>query len=113
MASQHTEHIMTSPHYPQSNGSKESNVKTVKEALTKCQTTKQDRSTFLFHLRSNLIGPYTSSAQEILHNRTGEKSGQPLTHIDMEKVRNFLIEGKALQKEHYDRRHRTRDLPPL
>ena len=66
----------------------------------------------MYCLRSNPIGPHMPSPWEILHNRMDERPGEPSTSVE-EDVWNFLIDKKQTQKEQYDERHRTNDLPAL
>ena len=100
-------HITSSPMYPQSNGFIERYVKKMKEWLIKSKQQNYTIPQVLEVVRNLPIGRNQPTPCEILHNRVTGRPGQPAHPIDMEAVRNYLIESKILQKQQYDRRHRT------
>ena len=53
------------------------------------------------------------SLQEILHNKTIQQPGRPSQHIDLEKVRNFLISRRKPQGAQFNKAHRVQTLPEL
>ena len=53
------------------------------------------------------------SPWEILHNRTFQCPGKPSTPVSMERVCNYLLSKKQVQKTHLDQAHGARELPEL
>ena len=102
-------HLTSSPLYPQSNGFIERQVRSIKSHLQKGKADNKTVDDILNSVRKIPIGKEMPSSREILMNRTVGRPGKPAQPIDMENVRNFLIEAKAIQKNQYDRRHRVKD----
>ena len=113
MTTQRVEHIISSPHYPKSNGFIERQVKTMKTALATATTSGKTLDDVLLSLRSSPISPNLPSPREILHNCTEEHPGQPSHPVDCEQVRNYLLDKKTTQKEYHDKSHNARPLSEL
>ena len=108
MRNQRVEHITSSPHYPQSNGFIERQVKTMKTSLATAITSGKTLDDVLLSLKSTQISPNLPSPREILHNLTEECPGQPSHPVDCEQVRNYLLDKKATQKEYHDKSHNAK-----
>ena len=63
-------HHTSSPHFPQSNGFIERQVRTIKTALNTALPAKKPLEAVLLDLKSMLKGPNMPAPREILHNRT-------------------------------------------
>ena len=113
MSNQRAEHIISSPHYPKSNGFIMRQVKTVKTSLATTTTSGKTLDDVLLSLRSTPIGPSLPSPRAILHNHTEESPGQPSYPVDCEQVRKYLLDKKATQKEYRDKSHNAKPLSEL
>ena len=109
----HIEHVISSMHYPKSNGFIESQVKMIKTALTTTQAARTPLNTLLLNLQLTPISPHMPFPREILHNRTITHPGQPSTPVNLEAVWDYLISKKSAQKHNYNEAHSIQDLPEL
>ena len=107
LTSLNIEHITSSPLYPNSNGFIERQIKTLKTSLTTTKPAGTSNDHVLQTLHFTPIGPNLPSPHEILLNHTNYRPGMPLTPVDLEQVRDYLMTKKAQQKDHYDKRHRA------
>ena len=112
MLNHRVDHITTSPHYPNSNGFTERQVKTRKTSLATATASGKTSNDLLLCIRSTPIGPNLPSPREILHICTEECPGQPSHPVNYEQVRNYLIDKKEVQKK-YDQSHNVKPLPEL
>ena len=113
MSNQRVEYITSSLHYPKSNGFIKRQVKTMKASLAMATTSGKTLDAVLLGLRSTPFRPNLPSPRENLHNHTEECPGHPLHLVDYEKVRNYLLDRKATQKEYHDKNHNAIPLPEL
>ena len=108
-------HITTSPHYPQANGLAERTVKMVKSLLENSS----DPYKALLSYRATPMPWCALSPAELLMGRrirtdipqVKESYVPEWPHIT--NFRRLDERYKQSQKEHYDKRHRVRTLPPL
>ena len=107
------EHITSSPLYPKSYRFIERQIKTLKTSLTTTKPTCTSINHVLQTLHSTPIGPNLPSPHEILLNHTNYRTGKPLTPVDLEQIRDYLITKKSQQKVHYDKRHGAQQLDDL
>lgn len=108
-------HITSSPLYPQSNGQAERTVKTIKKLLR----LSEDPEMALLTYRSTPFPWCGLSPAELLMGRR-LRSNIPLQTSQLVPTWNYLDKFKKdnrhfkeMQKEHFDRRHRTKELPEL
>ena len=59
------------------------------------------------------MGPNPPSPHKILLNHTDSRPGQLSTPIDLEQVKDYLINKRSVQKHYFNKRHNTRPLPDL
>jgi len=103
----------TSPNHPNSNGKAEKGVQIVKRMLAKCYESKEDPMLALLNYRSTPLSCGKSPAELLMNRQLRNRLPQVFpgsTGVDkgiLEKLR----EGKANQKQYYDRN--TRCLVPL
>ena len=109
------EHIMSSPRFPQSNGQAERAVQTVKNLLKKAE----DPYLALLSYRATPL-PWCgfSPAQLCMGRRIRTSIPQVTEQLVpqwdyLEKFTEKNEGFKAKQKQHFDRRHRTRDIPDI
>ena len=107
------QHVTSSPHYPRSNGFIESQVKSVKAALRKAQTTHSDPDMALLCLRTTPIDHKLPSPAELLLGRAIQDNLPRKIPRDAlnEVVTPRLEERQELQKFYHDRS--ARQLPAL
>ena len=98
LLNQRVDHIISSPHYPKSNGFIERQVKTIKASLAMATASGKTLDNILLSIRSMPIGSKLPSPREILHNCTEECPGQPSHPINYEQIRNYLLDTKAAQR---------------
>ena len=87
----HRNHITSSPHFPQSSGFIDYQVRTIKTALSMTQDASKSLKDLLLDMQSTPIGPNMPSSHEILHNRTFQCPSKLSTPVNMEHVWNFLL----------------------
>ncbi|XP_031549328.1 uncharacterized protein K02A2.6-like [Actinia tenebrosa] len=107
------EHITSSPHYPQSNGFIENQVKTVKAVLHKTARTNEDPYMALLCLRSTPIDSKLPSPSELLLGRKLQDNlPRSITrNQNNEEIIERLKKRQELQKHYYDRN--TKTIPDL
>ena len=103
-------HTTSSPHYPQSNGSVERMVQTVKNMLSKSPNT-QSFQEVLADLRATCIGTGLPSPAEILHGRNPVT--KEVCHVDYKAIRAALWERQLKMKVSHDKSHRAKKARPL
>ena len=109
------QHVISSPHYPQSNGMAEKAVKTAKNLLEKSA----DPHMALLSYRTTPLPWCGRRPTELLRGRclkTDIPQPKKTFVSDWHYLPSFRVkdkEYKAQQKVEYDRRHRARPLPPL
>ena len=113
MQKENIDHIASSPHYPQSNGFMEHQIKAIKTALSTCQEAKQSIEDLLLNIRSQPIGTHLPFPREILYNITEECHRRPSYPTDMEHICNYPISKKTTQKENHNRSHNIRTLSDI
>lgn len=107
-------HTTSSPRYPQSNGEAKRAVKTVKELLKRTE----DPYLAMLTYRSTPLQNGYSPAELLMSRRlrttlpTVESQLKPFVP-DYETVKRKEDDAKRKQKEHFDIRHRVRNLDPL
>ena len=107
-------HITSSPHYPQGNGEAERAVKTVKGLLKKSG----DHYLALLAYRSTPLESGYSPAELLMSRQLRttlpvgreQRSPKVVDAADLEKMDYHL---KERQRQNYDQRHRTKELPSL
>ena len=109
----HITHHTSSPHFPQSNGLIERQVRTIETALNTALPTKKPLQSVLLDLRSMPIGPNMPAPHEILHNRTIQGPGRPSQPVDMEHIRNFPISKRQAQCDQFNKAHGVWALPEV
>jgi len=107
------QHITSSPHYPQSNGFIESQVKTVKKTLIKAQATQTDPHMALLCLRATPIDNKLQSPAQLLMGRTIQdnlprKIQRDITSDDVTE----RLQQRQEQQKYYHNRN-TKPLPTL
>ena len=110
---QHTKHITSSTHFPQSNCFIEWQVKMFKTALSTSQDTRTPLKKLLLNLWPTPISPRMPSPGEILPNRTVHHPGRPSMPNDMEAVWNHLISKKQMQKQYFNTSNNVEPLSQL
>ena len=68
------EHVMSSPHFPQSNGFIEKTIQTVKNALRKCRTGNFDPELALLCIHATPIRDSIPSPAELLYTRKKDQN---------------------------------------
>lgn len=107
----HFQHVTSSPYFPQSNGEAERAVGTIKRMLNK------EKYLYLAYRSTPLQNGYCPS--ELLMSRK-YRTTVPIAREqrspkvpDMGLVKSKDKTCKKTQKQNYDKRHRSRELPPL
>ena len=107
-------HVTSSPHYPQGNGEAERAVKTVKSLLKKSG----DHHLALLAYRSTPLACGYSPAQLLMSRNL--RTTLPMVReqripkvVDFKEVKERDRCLKERQRQNYNQRHRTKDLPPL
>ena len=106
-------HTTSSPHYAQSNGYIERQVRWIKSTIKKCIKTKDNVQEALLMLRATPIGNKMPSPAEILMGRqiaTILPNRQAYTD---QEVKGWLQKRRDTAKERYDLTARNETLPPL
>ena len=104
------EHIMSSPHFAQSNGFIERAIQTVKRVLKKAKKARLDPELALLCVRATPIDSNIGSPAELLYNRP-IKANLPVKSTGDERVYEHFVECQNKQKFYYDRC--AKDLPDL
>lgn len=106
-------HVMSSPHYPKSNGQAESAVKAIKKIFKKCEYTGEDKYLALLHYRNTPRGQVHSPASNLMSRslRTNIPctSSQLVPKVTYDQDRKILTDQKEKTKMFYDRSARNRD----
>ena len=103
-------HIMSSPHYPQSNGFIERAIQTVKDTLKKAKRAGIDPELALLCVRATPADAKIGSPADLLYNRR-IKTNIPLKVRGEEDVMDALHDKQEMQKYYYDRS--AKDRPDL
>ena len=108
------DHIISSPHYPQSNGFIERCIQTVKNTLTKARESQMDPDMAMLCLRTTPIDHSLPSPSELLcawklKANLPVNIRNPLNSRD--EIQSRLQERQDVQKSYHDRH--AHDLPPL
>ena len=110
---QYIEHITSSPHFSQSNGFIERQVKTLTTALSTSQDARRPMDDLLLELQSTPITPKMPVSREIIHNRMIQCPGKPSMPINKEAVWDYLTAKKQYQKMSFDRADNIKPLSTL
>lgn len=108
------EHITSSPHYPQSNGFAESQVKIVKKVLQKATDTGRDNNSTLLCICTTPIDHRLPSPAELLFGRPIQSNlSAKITNNreDKDSIHDRFTEKQVKQKQQYDRH--AKELPKL
>lgn len=106
-------HVMSSPHYPKSNGQAESAVKAIKKIFKKCEYTGEDKYLALLHYRNTPRGQVHSPASNLMSKSL--RTNIPCTYsqlipkVTYDQDRKLLTDQKEKTKMFYDRSARNRD----
>ena len=100
-------HIMSSPHYPQSNGFIERVVQTVKATMKKAKHAGTDPELALLCVRATPADAKIGSPTELLYNRR-VRTNLPLRVRGDEGTMTLLRKQQEVQKYYYDRSARDR-----
>ena len=104
-------HITSSPHFPQSNGFIESQVKMIRNTLKKAQQTKTDPYLALLCLRATPIDNKLSTSAELVLGRQDNLARKIQRDRTSEEIIETLGERQQRQKHYFDRG--TKPLPEL
>ncbi len=105
------EHIMSSPHFPQSNGFIERAVQTAKSVIRKAEQEGSDPELALQVLRTTPVDHKIPSPAELLHGRKMQSNLPVKIHHSNDPVTQQLQHRQDSMKHYHDRK--ARDLPPL
>ena len=108
------QHTTSSPHYPQSNGFAELQVKIVKKAFQKAKDSGHDPQAALLCIRTTPIDSKLPSPSELLYGRRIQGNIPTIllnNHEDKESVHNNLQRRQEKQKRYHDQH--AKELPPL
>ena len=105
------EHVMSSPHYPQSNGFIERAIQTVKNTMKKAKSAGMDAELAMLCIRATPISAQIGSPAELLYNRQ-IKSNLPMRTKGDEAIAEHLIKCQERQAMYYDR-NAIREQPEL
>ena len=105
--------MTSSPHFPQSNGFMEWQVKTQKNTLSTTQDASKSLENLLLDLWSTPISPRMPSPSEILQNRTIQCPSKPFTPVNTEHIWNYLLAKKKSQKQYFNRAQNTKEMKQL
>ena len=100
-------HVMSSPHYPQSNGFIERTIQTVKQVLKKAKVTSVDPELALQCIRSTPINNQIGSPANLLYGRT-IRSNLPLRTSGQEDTLSALKQRQEDQRYYYNRSAKDR-----
>ena len=107
LSSHGVRHTTSSPHYPQSNGFIECQIRTVKNLLYKAvDAGTRSFQEVLSELRSTKIRNSLPSPAEILHGRS-LITGAPVT-VDHASVKAVLVDRQIKDSQHYNKSHRVK-----
>ena len=107
-------HVTSSPHFPQNNGSIESQVKTVKKSLAKAKKSGLDPALALLCLRTTPIDGKSNSPAELLRQQLQDNLQRRRTRNAGEADHfEHLAAKQEQQKTNYDERARATPLSPV
>ena len=107
------QHITSSPHYPQSNGYIERQIRWLKPVIKKCMKNKQNISLALLTIRATPVSNTIPSPGELMMNRKLKTLLPTRLETGNDNTKQELEKRKDQQKQYYDQRARTYHLPPL
>ena len=107
------DHITSSPHFHWSNGFIEQQVKMLKTAVSAAKDARTSLKMLLLELQLTPITPSMSAPWEIMYNCTIQWPDKPLTAVNMEMVRDYLIARKITQKKYFKKSYSVRPLSTL
>ena len=100
-------HVMSSPHYPQSNGLIERAIQTVKTTMKKAKRSNIDPELALLYVRATQTDAKISSPANLLYNRN-IKTNLPMRAHGDEETMSALCNKQETQKQYYDRTAKDR-----
>ena len=108
------QHVTSSPHYAQSNGFSERQVRWIKSIIKKCIKTSESIPQALLHVRATPIdAKLPSPAQILMRRQITTCLPSHLYDLPEESIKARLEERSEAMKRHYDRNAMEDDLPPL
>uniref|UniRef100_A0A8C9R468 Integrase catalytic domain-containing protein n=1 Tax=Scleropages formosus TaxID=113540 RepID=A0A8C9R468_SCLFO len=106
-------HTTSSPHYPQSNGFIERQIRTVKSCIKKCIKARVSISQALLNIRATPVDNKLPSLAEMLFGRTIATLLPSRKGDADDNVKHRLMQRNATMKHQYDAHARKDPLPPL